>query len=145
MTSLCRVFVGNMSSNLGIMNPACRNALKTQISVLHCPSDPSVLKNSLQEPQLTGTEVALTSYKGVIGDTRVGGTSSVHDGSMPECTNLRDCPGMFWRESYLNPVRFDRITDGLSNTLMVGEDVPEHNYLSAAFYSNSDWASCNAH
>jgi hypothetical protein len=35
------------------------------------------------------------------------------------------------------------ITDGTSKTLMIGEDVPEYNYHSAAYYSNGDWCSCN--
>ncbi|MEM9657696.1 MAG: DUF1559 domain-containing protein, partial [Planctomycetota bacterium] len=42
------------------------------------------------------------------------------------------------------PISFRQIADGLSNTYMVGEDVPGHNYHSAAFYSNGDYASCHA-
>ena len=26
---------------------------------------------------------------------------------------------------------------------MIGEDIPEYNYHSTAFYSNGDWCSCN--
>ena len=35
-------------------------------------------------------------------------------------------------------------TDGLSNTLAVGEDVAAQNWHGAAFYSNGDYASCHA-
>ena len=40
-------------------------------------------------------------------------------------------------------MRLDQVTDGTSNTLMMGEDLPEYNNHSAAFYSNGDWGSCN--
>jgi prepilin-type processing-associated H-X9-DG protein len=35
------------------------------------------------------------------------------------------------------------ITDGLSNTLMVGEDIPTRNDHSSLYYSNGDYAPCN--
>ena len=40
-------------------------------------------------------------------------------------------------------MRFNNITDGLSNTLMIGEDVPKYNQHSAWFYSNGDYCSCH--
>ena len=42
------------------------------------------------------------------------------------------------------PVKISMITDGTSKTLMIGEDVPQYNYHSVAFYSNGDTCSCNA-
>jgi prepilin-type N-terminal cleavage/methylation domain-containing protein/prepilin-type processing-associated H-X9-DG protein len=137
-------FSGYFGGNLGIMNPVCRPYLATRLAVLHCPSDISVLSDSIEQFQLTGVSSALTSYKGVIGANRMGGSSSVFQGSMPDCHRTRNCPGMFWRHSYLNPVKFDQVRDGLSNTLMVGEDVPEMNHHSAAYYGNGDYASCHA-
>jgi prepilin-type processing-associated H-X9-DG protein len=41
-------------------------------------------------------------------------------------------------------VKIATVTDGTSKTLMIGEDVPEYNRHSAAFYSNGSWCSCNA-
>ena len=35
------------------------------------------------------------------------------------------------------------ITDGTSNTFMLGEDVVKYNNHSTAFYSNGDYASCH--
>ena len=37
-----------------------------------------------------------------------------------------------------------KVTDGTSKTFMIGEDVPEYNYHSTAFYANGSWCSCNA-
>src|SRR5204862_436539 len=39
---------------------------------------------------------------------------------------------------------FAQITDGLSNTLMIGEDVPKFNHHSCWFYTNGDYASGHA-
>jgi hypothetical protein len=38
---------------------------------------------------------------------------------------------------------FRKVTDGLSNTFMVGEDVAKWNVHTAAFFSNGDYASCH--
>jgi len=115
-----------------------------QLAVLQCPSDPSVQTTSITQYQWENRRVALTSYKGVIGDTRMGGGSSIHQGTQPDCHNTIGCSGLFYRNDYQEPVAFKSITDGLSNTLMVGEDIPLHNYHSTAFYSNGDYASCHA-
>ena len=50
---------------------------------------------------------------------------------------------MFWRRTYLNPVRFSRVTDGLSRIFMLGENVPAYNQRSQAFFCNGDYASCD--
>jgi hypothetical protein len=101
------------------------------------------LKNSTTQYQWSGIEVSLTSYKGVIGDTRMGSNSSVHQGSMPDCHATGRCPGLFWRHNYVQSPRFAHIRDGTSNTFMLGEDVAEHNYHSGAFHSNGSYSSCH--
>ena len=137
-------FIGNFGSGGGLKNAACRRAMKTQLSVLHCPSDASVLTNSTSQFQWEGIEVALTSYKGVIGDTRMGGGYSVHQGTEPDCHNTVGCNGIFYRTNYQEPIRLIDVRDGLTNTLMVGEDVPAVNHHSTAFYCNGDYSSCHA-
>ncbi len=135
---------GNMGSGGGIKDPGCREALKTQLSVLMCPADETVWELSTSEYQLTGIEVAVTSYKGVIGDTQMGSGSSIHTGSLPDCHNTIGCNGIFFRNTYQDLIRLARITDGTSTTFMVGEDVHEHNHHGAAYYANGDYASCHA-
>ncbi len=80
------------------------------------------------------------SYKGVLGDSIVGFPQSVHSGSLPDCHAAGGCNGLFWRVTYREPQSFAGVTDGLSNTLMIGEDVASENNHSAAFYANGDWA-----
>ena len=136
-------FVGQMGPTGGIQRPECRNAMKTQLPVLHCPSDDSVLLLCTQQAQWMNIPVAQTSYKGVLGDAVLDTSSAFQDGSSVACQGTTNCPGIFWQQSYLNPTTIAKITDGTSNTLMVGEDVPEYNYHSVAFYGNGDYASCN--
>jgi prepilin-type N-terminal cleavage/methylation domain-containing protein/prepilin-type processing-associated H-X9-DG protein len=149
-------FGGEFWNGGGVRKPEVRDAMKTVLSVLTCPSDPWAGKTTLKQYGLNGSdgaasgqppvEAALTSYKGVLGDTRVGGTASIHTSStMPDCHNgALDCNGLFYRNNYQWPHRLRDITDGTSKTLMVGEDSPEHNQDSAAFYADGDWASCHA-
>jgi len=137
-------FNGDMFSGGGIQNPVCREALKMLVTTLHCPSDESVLQNSTSQYQFGGIEVALTSYKGVIGDTRMGGSSSVHQGTEPDCHNTIGCNGIFYRNNYQEAVNIEAIRDGTTNTFLVGEDVAKENAHSTAFYSNGDYASCHA-
>ncbi|MEO1498656.1 MAG: DUF1559 domain-containing protein [Planctomycetota bacterium] len=53
------------------------------------------------------------------------------------------CRGFFFRDTYKRPVRIATASDGLSNTLLIGENLPAYDRHSAAYYSNGDWASCN--
>ena len=89
-------------------------------------------------------EAAKTSYKGVIGDTRMGNNASIFPGTTPDCHNTVGCNGLFYRNNYQEPIAFQEISDGLSNTFMVGEEVYEHNWNTAAFFGNGDYGSCQA-
>ncbi|MCI0360765.1 MAG: DUF1559 domain-containing protein [Planctomycetaceae bacterium] len=137
-------FGGSFFLGGGIRSPGCLTLVQTRIPVLQCPSDGSVRELSSMQFQWEGTPVALTSYKGVIGDTQMGGPMSFHLGSQPDCHAAGRCNGLFFRTTYAEPQRLADILDGSSNTFLVGEDVPEHNDHSAAFYANSDYASCHA-
>jgi hypothetical protein len=108
-------FEGNYPT-AGLMKMECRDAMKTPIPLLHCPSDPSERKTSTDQWQWPSIEVTLTSYKGVMGDNRMGGSSRVQDGSEPDC----------------------------HLTLMAGETRPRYFPCSAAYFSNGDYASTYA-
>lgn len=131
-------------SGQGIRSPACASLMQTQLPVLNCPSDESGRQLSAFQYQWVGISVALTNYKGVIGDNRMGGSQSIFTGTVPDCISTGDCNGMFYRLTYQKPVVLGSVTDGLSNTFMVGEDVASENNHSAAFYANGDYASCHA-
>jgi prepilin-type processing-associated H-X9-DG protein len=135
-------FNGSFHMGKGIRAKEIQDAVKTQIAVLQCPSDPSVRELSTTQWQWLGTPVATTSYKGVMGDSQVGGPLSTHEGSMPDCHMYGECNGLFYRVTFREPQSFKDVKDALASTFLVGEEVPEHNNHSAAYYSNSDWASC---
>ena len=137
-------FNGDFFSGQGMHDPRIRAAIRAVPSVLHCPSDPSSENLSDKQSEFLGIMVAVTNYQGVLGDIQVGGINSIHVGSMPDVHNLASCNGLFFRLSYQNPQRFAFVTDGLSQTFMVGEAVPAQNSRSMAYYANGDWASCHA-
>jgi prepilin-type N-terminal cleavage/methylation domain-containing protein/prepilin-type processing-associated H-X9-DG protein len=136
-------FNGDFFSGGGLMSPVCQQLMKIELPLLHCPSDPSAYRLYTIDLEWQGKDVAVTSYKGVLGDSRVGGNLSVHPGRMPDCHINGGCTGLFYRVTYEEPQRLAMVLDGTSNTFMLGEDVPEQNAASAAFYANGDWASCN--
>ncbi len=82
--------------------------------------------------------------QGVLGDSRIGGSESRFMGTEPDCHQVGGCNGLFCRVSYQKPLSMRDIPDGTSQTFLIGEDVPEHNIRSAAFYANGDYSSCHA-
>lgn len=136
-------FQGSFFAGDGMRTLQCRSAVQTELLVLHCPSDDSVRGLSTIQFEWEPIPVAMTSYKGVIGDSQLGGLLSKWEGSLPDCHSSGGCNGLFYRGSGQAPVGFNSCTDGQSNTLMIGEDVPMYNRWSAAYYANGDWASCH--
>ena len=131
-------------SGQGLRSPACASLMQTQLPLLLCGSEESGRILSDQQYQWVGIQVALTNYKGVIGDNRMGGSQSMFSGTEPDCISTGNCNGLFYRLTYQNPVTLGSVTDGLSNTFLLGEDVPQENNHSTAFYANGDYASCHA-
>jgi prepilin-type processing-associated H-X9-DG protein len=134
---------GQFWADEGIRHPDLRQLLLTPLPVIHCPSDPDSRAPSTNQYQWEGISVQVTNYKGVIGDTRMGGGASAHPGYEPDCHYTIGCSGMFYRNNYQQPVTLGSVTDGTSNTFMIGEDVPSHNYHSMWAYSNGDYSSCH--
>ncbi len=129
----------------GMRRAEIRAAIATRLPVLECPSDDSATGVSTEMWYFEDIETAVTSYKGVLGDHVVWPGSTVHrDGTMPDCHfNPRGCNGLFWRFAFIDPIGFRQVSDGLSNTLMIGEDVASQDYHAAAYFADGDWASCN--
>jgi prepilin-type N-terminal cleavage/methylation domain-containing protein/prepilin-type processing-associated H-X9-DG protein len=122
--------------------------MERQLPVLSCPSDGSARpKDDLYYWQ--GAFVATTSYKGCIGDSCLtavseppGRTDSPFGDGPPNCHNTVDCNGLIFRNSYFRPIKFAKVTDGLSNTILAGEGVVAQDLHSAAYFSDGDWATC---
>src|SRR4029079_1628400 len=89
-------------------------------------------------------EGAATKYKGVIGGPRMGYSGTHTDGTVPDTHNTSRCNGIFYRNSYQDLLTFAHVSDGTSSTFMIGEDVPDANWHSVAYYSNGDYSSCHA-
>ncbi|MBC7856670.1 MAG: DUF1559 domain-containing protein [Pirellulaceae bacterium] len=134
---------GDFFSGGGLMNPVVRPHLASPLPVLHCTSDGGFQSPSTLQVSLAGIPVTLTNYKGVIGDTRIGGSGSIHGGSEPDCHRIGGCNGMFHRNTYQEPITLGDVLDGLSNTFLIGEVVPSQMHYCAAFFCNGDYASCN--
>jgi prepilin-type N-terminal cleavage/methylation domain-containing protein len=145
--------VGNMGTNSGLQTTSCLPMMATPFSLLHCPADDSFNAISATQNQWAPIPVATTNYKGVIGVSNMGcpnvwGTTpwetQYTGGACFDNHNNERANGLFFRNSYQIKIQFAHITDGLSNTLAVGEDVSEQNQHGAAFYANGDYASCHA-
>jgi len=131
-------FKGHFPSNTGINHVDLTNVVNQPVPGFRCPSDPTASEpSSTEQFQWPNREVAVTNYKGVIGNNRMGNVGT----GTPDCHRSDNCDGFFWRFSFLKPLRFKDITDGLSNTFLVGEDLPRYNFHSALYYGNGDYDS----
>lgn len=143
----------------GMGHADIRDEMAQQLPILSCPSDVSATVSNEQwywsegDPGVAagGIEVATTSYKGVIGDTVVcpdvnpscdGTTAFPGYGASPDGHKSVDANGLIFRSSYYEPIKLRTVSDGMSNTFMIGENVVEQDFHSVAFFADGSWASC---
>lgn len=102
--------------NLDINDPAqTAGVIDVSLPVFRCPSDPSPQTFDLEEEGSPGTvlaKLATGNYIGVFGDEELDSCESVPAGSTCKST------GLFYQNSN---TRFRDITDGTSQTVVVGE------------------------
>lgn len=158
--SQSREGLGVFSTKNGISVP---DLMQTHLPILACSSDGSERLRDDQW-QWRQTTVAVTNYKGVLGDTFLGeefggvysndasdypsgvyfeDSASGYTTAVNDCHSDTRCRGIFFRHSFQRPVNLREVVDGTSHTLMIGEDLPDYNPHSTAFYANGDWCSCN--
>lgn len=116
-------------------------ALATVLSELICPSDTSneTYTNRAQHGSVT---VAVNTYKGVSGSNWAWGdwTNTGHTGNSH---GLNNGNGIFYRGDNRRNKGLEVITDGTSNTLMIGEDVPKLNrHCGPWSYANTTTGTC---
>jgi prepilin-type N-terminal cleavage/methylation domain-containing protein/prepilin-type processing-associated H-X9-DG protein len=144
----------NLFVNLRVGENTLRQSqpwIATQIKTFLCPSDedsrrgPRIDGHNLGTPPLAQPfPLGQTNYRGVSGanwqwgDARWNPVLSV-DRSGDGLTNG---DGIFYRTDYLKPRRLAMITDGTSNTFMVGEDVPSMNTHCSWPYANHTQGTC---
>ncbi len=130
------------------MNSATGQTLmRTVVPTFRCPSD-TTPETRTNVANWGGFTVASTSYKGVSGSHYThGGTSSNYTNNLGTgfgdgltgnpCGN-----GIFCREDNRRKLVLAQITDGTSNTLMIGEDVGVMNDHNAWSYANGANGTC---
>jgi prepilin-type processing-associated H-X9-DG protein len=146
-----------MQQGMNANVPALRLAIQTQPDILLCPSNELRGPRDDQYPFSSAAEVpggpvpvAVTHYKGNSGDGAFEQEPKDPSGPQPyglitynpilSCYNRTDCFGLFWRTTYWRGgVKLKEVSDGTSNTLLIGEASPEDGN-SAAWSSDGDWA-----
>ena len=150
------LFAARANAGRGMGNMAIRDIVGTQLPILSCPSDESARPSDGDQWYWNiqpGTIVATTSYKGCIGDsllsveatrcsTHVDPPATSTSGS-PDVHNTISNNGIIQRTSIIKPINLKMVTDGSSNTFLVGENVVFVDYHSAALFSDGDWATCS--
>jgi prepilin-type N-terminal cleavage/methylation domain-containing protein/prepilin-type processing-associated H-X9-DG protein len=140
------IFEQGVSNNQPIVNSP--GVYSTNISLYFCPSDNAVDRQHRSTsgdlegnwgPQLNAS---LSNYKGVTGQCWCWG--DWFNDCSPSCDGLVKGDGIFARADYYDLlfVRLSDITDGTSNTFMVGEDVPTYDAHVAWFYANGALGTC---
>ena len=113
--------------------------MASNLSVFVCPSDGKSQRQTVNAAQMAPVTTTVTNYKGVLGTANMGGggtgTADLH--------YTVGNNGLFYRNTNREKLALTSISDGLSNTFAVGEDVPFHNVHSALFFSNGDYSSCH--
>lgn len=129
---------GYAQSGQGIFHPRNRELVRQSIPAFTCSSDSYGVRVK-PEPGTSGRGVfpyqsdpnvvmGVTNYAGVMGPHNMGDVS-MWGGRYRDCHNADsrvECTGCFWRYSATNPVALQAISDGTSNTIMMGEVLPEY-------------------
>ncbi len=126
--------------------------LADRVPLFFCSSDNAGAVGVTEHAgNLPGVSVGLTNYKGVSGanwgmdfqgkpvrlqtDWPNRGTNGSFDG-------LANGDGMMYRSDWVRGIRLTSVTDGTSNTFMIGEDVPSLNDWCTWPYSNNAYGTC---
>jgi prepilin-type N-terminal cleavage/methylation domain-containing protein/prepilin-type processing-associated H-X9-DG protein len=129
---------GNIPSNTLGQSQA---AIATPVKTFLCPSDGGSPNPSTNRQNLEGIPIAVTNYKGVSGSNWCW-EDYYNMGPSGNCNGLNFGDGMFYRDDWKRRIRLTQITDGTSNTLMVGEDIPLLNTHSSWPYANNAVGTC---
>jgi prepilin-type processing-associated H-X9-DG protein len=128
-------------------------AAATVIPILRCPSDPdSGTALFSDRADVSGNSVAVSNYKGVAGSNWSWGDGRWNPGwqaNAPNQNGLDAGNGIFWRSSgtpsmgYARKITLVGITDGSSNTFLIGESLPSRCLWTGAWvYANNVTGTC---
>jgi prepilin-type processing-associated H-X9-DG protein len=130
-------------------NAAVKAAINSPIPVLRCPSDPDSGQASWTDrADVGGTPVAITNYKGVAGSNWEWGIGLWNPGwqaGASDQNGLDNGNGVLWRSNGTNGKKYtlQAITDGTSNTFLIGESLPSRSQWTGAWcYANNATGTC---
>lgn len=142
---------GSIYEQGGIPAATLRNSgiAHLQIPVFSCPSGIGPPTRT-DAGNLAGFVVGVTNYKGVSGanwgfDETLGGwlnTRFSNKGANGSFDGLNRGDGILWRNDYAFSLRIASVVDGVSNTFLIGEDLPEHNRWCSWPYANNAYGTC---
>jgi prepilin-type N-terminal cleavage/methylation domain-containing protein/prepilin-type processing-associated H-X9-DG protein len=138
---------GNMNANESAIA-----VLALSLPILNCPSDDSPRTRTDMADIPSDIVMGVTSYKGVAGSNWGAhgypididfDTPYRNQGANGSCNGLETGDGTFWRADIRSGnLKLTQITDGLSSTFIIGEDVSELNLWNAWAYANTCTATC---
>jgi prepilin-type N-terminal cleavage/methylation domain-containing protein len=126
--------------------------VQTVLPALTCPSDDFSQTDEYvrDQPDYAGQLLASGNFKGCVGNTLVVNNTFTW---IPKPGEMRagdwhatdKCnTGLFWRNDYyMKKARFKSMTDGSSNTFMVGEVLPQFDQHSSWAFANGIWGTCS--
>ena len=136
----------NLDANATVMA-----ALEVTLPVLRCPSDDAKTPRT-DAANLSPMSVGVTNYKGVSGgnwgDGEARWLNGAPDGPFTgplgttSHSGITNGNGMFFRADFLRKLSLIQITDGTSNTLMIGEVIPGMDNHTSWPYANNSCATC---
>ena len=140
-------FTGRVSAGLGMIRPENRVAIATAVPAFYCTSDNAMGTVKTDVWLVPNIPFATTNYSGVMGPHNMGNASIW--GGLPDCHNFgaydtKKCSGSFWRHSHLAPVTIASFLDGTSNTIIVGEVLPEFDDFNYWALGNGTYDSTHA-
>jgi prepilin-type N-terminal cleavage/methylation domain-containing protein len=125
----------------------------TPIPLLRCPSDPKYAQINWTDRADVGSAggqgVAITNYKGVCGANWQWGDARWNpgwiSGPLTSQNGLDAGNGLLWRSNGVAGTKYtlSGISDGTSNTFLIGEDIPDHSQWTGSWaYANNASGTC---
>jgi prepilin-type N-terminal cleavage/methylation domain-containing protein/prepilin-type processing-associated H-X9-DG protein len=143
---------GNIPNNTLFQS---RDVVAARVQVFLCPSDTAFTAGPRPDAADIGVHIrpaaftppyipaGQTNYKGVSGaNWRWGDRRWHHPGTNGQSDGLTFGDGLFYRSDFRTRKVLTSITDGTSNTFMIGEDVPEKNLWCSWPYANNAVGTC---
>ena len=120
------------------------------IPALLCPSASPQTLTRTDAGNLDGFSVAVTCYKGVSGanwgfsewQNQASGTQWANASAEGSFDGTDHGDGAMYRSDVTRPLQLTHITDGASQTFLIGEDVPALNRWATWAYSNNAYGTC---